>query len=69
MEVEYCANQQQPQNLQEIQDYITKEQMNIAQEEMEKYISDLCATTLHAVITAEGRHVTKAEKKPYKIKK
>ena len=65
--MKYCVNEQQPQNLQELQDYITKEWMNISQEEVVKCISDLRAT-LHAVIAAEGRHVTKAEKKQYKIK-
>ena len=45
--------EQQTQNLQELQDYITKEWMSISQEEVEKCISDLQAT-LYAVITAEG---------------
>ena len=65
--MEYCVNEQQPWNLKEHQDYIGKEWMNVSQEEVKKCFLDLHAT-LHAVIAANGQHVTKAEKKWYKIK-
>ena len=65
--VEYRVNERQPRNLEELQDYIAKEWMNIAEEEEEKCILDLRAT-LRAVIASDGHHVTKAEKKRYKIK-
>ena len=65
--VECCVNEWQPWNLKELQDYIAEEWMNVSQEEVKKCILDLHAT-LRAVIAANGRHVTKAEKKWYKIK-
>ena len=65
--VEYCVTKRRPRNLEELQDFIAEEWMSISQEEVEKCISDLQAT-LCAVIAAEGRHVTRTEKKWYKIK-
>ena len=65
--VEYHVTKQRPRNLEELQDFIAEEWMSISQEEVEKCISDLQAT-LCAVIAAEGRHVTRTEKKWYKIK-
>ena len=65
--VEYRVTKRRPRNLEELQDFIAEEWMSISQEEVEKCISDLQAT-LCAVIAAEGRHVTRTEKKWYKIK-
>ena len=60
------VTKREPRNLEELQQFITEEWWAISQEEVENCIVDLRAA-LCAVIAAEGRHVTKAEKKRYHI--
>ena len=64
---QYRFTKWRPQIFEELQDYIAEEWVNTLWEEVEKCMSDLQAT-LRAVIAAEGRYVTRAEKKWYKIK-
>ena len=61
-----CVAKRDPRNLEELKQYITKEWWAISQEEVENCIVDLHAA-VQAVIAAEGRHVTKAEKRRYHI--
>ena len=61
-----CVAKRDPQNLEELKQYIAEEWWAISQEEMENCIADLHAA-VQAVIAAEGRHVTKVEKRRYHI--